>query len=149
MHCHDMTLNNGVNMPRGGFGGFKVAPADTVAAVASALEAGYRLVDTASAYGNEREVGEAIAAGGLKREEIFVTTKLWVTQYGYDPARRGIAAGLAKLGLEYADMVLLHFPVPSAFEDTIAAYRALEQELRTAASGPSAYATSTRGIWNV
>ncbi len=125
-------LNSGVAMPALGYGVFQIDPATTCEAVCQALDCGYRLVDTASAYHNEQGVGEALARwmveGRLTRDEIFVTSKVWVTQYGDEETHRAVASSLRRLGLEYADMILLHFPVPSAFEKTLAAYRALEAE---------------------
>lgn len=122
-------LNNGVRMPALGFGVYRIAPEQTTAAVLAALEAGYRLIDTAAAYDNEREVGAAIRASGLPRSEIFVTSKLWPTDYGHAAARRAFDASLDRLGLDQVDMFLLHWPLPADFSQTLAAYRALEEEL--------------------
>ena len=125
-------LGNGVAMPALGYGVFQIDPAATCQAVSQALDCGYRLIDTASAYHNEQGVGETLARwmaeGRLARDEVFVTTKVWVTQFGLEETHRAVAGSLRRLGLEYADMILLHFPVPSAFEKTLAAYRALEAE---------------------
>lgn len=125
-----IVLNNSVEMPLVGFGVFQIAPDAAAAAVLSAFEAGYRLIDTAAAYHNERGVGEAVVKSGLARSDIFVTTKLWVKDYGYEPALKAFDLCLSKLDLEYVDMVLLHFPVPSDFADTVGAYKALEKELK-------------------
>ena len=99
-----LTLNNGVRMPALGLGVFLSPPAQTAAAVRTALETGYRLVDTAAAYMNERNVGEGLRASGIAREDVFVTTKAWVSQYGYDGARRGFEASMTRLGLDYLDL---------------------------------------------
>src|SRR6266705_5441049 len=96
-----LELNNGVEMPALGLGVFQSPPAETVGAVETALADGYRLIDTAAAYGNEREVGEGIRRSGIDRAEIFVTTKLWISDYGYEPALRGFDASLRRLGLDY------------------------------------------------
>jgi diketogulonate reductase-like aldo/keto reductase len=121
-----LELNNGVQMPALGFGVFQSPPEETVSAVEAALSTGYRLIDTAAAYGNEREVGEAIRRSGVDRDEVFVTTKLWISDYGHDAALVGFDASLRRLGLDYVDLYLLHQPVPSDFEPTIAAYKAAE-----------------------
>ena len=124
-----LTLNNGVQLPALGFGVYQSAPEDTVAAVQRALADGYRLIDTAAAYFNEAEVGEGIHRSGLDRSELFVVTKLWIGDYGYEPALRAFDASLRRLGLDYLDVYLLHQPVPADFEDTVAAYRAIEKLL--------------------
>ena len=124
-----LELNNGVQMPSLGLGVFQSPPAETVGAVEAALAAGYRLIDTAAAYGNEREVGEAIRRSGIDRAEIFVTSKLWISDYGYEPALRGSAGSLRRLGVDYMDLYLLHQPMPNDFEATVGAYTALEKVL--------------------
>jgi len=121
-----ITLRNGVDMPALGLGVFQSPPDQTISAVEIALANGYRLIDTAAAYGNERAVGEGIHRSGVDRAEVFVTTKLWISDYGYEPALRGIDGCLQRLGLEHVDLFLLHHPVPSAFEGTVAAYTAAE-----------------------
>jgi len=121
-----LTLSNGVAMPVLGFGVFQSPPEETAAAVEAAIASGYRLIDTAAAYGNEREVGEAIRASGIDRGEMFITTKLWISDYGYDEALRGIDGCLRRLGLDYVDLFLLHQPVPVEFDGTVAAYKAME-----------------------
>lgn len=117
-------LNDGNEMPQLGFGVFQV-PDLAVAeeAVTNALQVGYRLIDTATAYGNEEAVGKAIATSGLDREEVFVTSKLWVSQFTYDKAKEGIDQSLAKLGLDYMDLYLLHQP----YGDVAGAWKALEE----------------------
>ena len=121
-----LTLNNGVEMPALGLGVFQTPPDETRAAVESALGVGYRHVDTAAAYGNEREVGEALRASGVPREEVFVETKIWVSDFGYEETLHGFEKSAAKLGLEQLDLLILHQALPSDFERTLAAYRALE-----------------------
>ncbi|GEO51510.1 hypothetical protein C5L29_000388 [Lactiplantibacillus pentosus] len=118
------TLNNGVTMPQLGFGVFQVSDLDDCeAAVTAALKAGYRLIDTATAYQNEEAVGRAIKKSGLKREDLFITSKLWVSDFTYERAQRGIDASLKRLGLDYMDLYLLHQP----YGDTMGAWRALEE----------------------
>jgi diketogulonate reductase-like aldo/keto reductase len=124
-----LTLNTGVHMPALGLGVFQSPPAETVTAVETALGEGYRLIDTAAAYGNEREVGEAIRGSGVDRGEVFITTKLWISDYGYDAALRGFDASLRRLGVDYVDLYLLHQPVPTDFEPTIDTYKAAEKML--------------------
>ena len=133
-------LNNGVEMPALGLGVFQSPPEETTTAVEAAIADGYHLVDTAAAYGNEREVGEAIRRSRIDRGQIFVTTKLWISDYGAKGAQRGIDGCLRRLGFDYVDLFLLHQPVPAAFDDTIAAYKELEKALsdgRTRAIGVS------------
>jgi diketogulonate reductase-like aldo/keto reductase len=124
-----LTLKNGVRMPALGLGVFQSPPEQTLEAVKVALAGGYRLIDTAAAYLNERQVGEAIAQSGVPRAELFVTTKLWISDYGYERALRAFDVSLRKLGLEYVDLYLLHQPLPSDFEATVASYRAAEKLL--------------------
>ena len=126
-----VTLNNGVQIPALGFGVFQTAPDDTVAAVTTALGDGYRLIDTAASYGNEREVGEAIRRSGIDRSEIIVETKLWISDYRTGKAQVGFDASLRRLGVDYVDLYLLHQPTPADFEDTIAAYQVAEEMLQT------------------
>jgi diketogulonate reductase-like aldo/keto reductase len=119
-------LNNGVEMPALGFGVFQTPPAETVGAVETAIREGYRLIDTAAAYMNEREVGEGIRRSGIARGEMFVETKLWISDYGYDAALHAFDKSAPKLGVDQIDLLLLHQPLPSAFDHTLDAYRALE-----------------------
>src|SRR5258705_8234955 len=105
-------LNDGTTIPQLGFGVFQVPPDETEKAVAEALEAGYRHIDTAAAYRNEAGVGAALAASGLPREEVFVTTKLWNSQQGHDSTLEAIEASLGRLGLDHVDLYLIHWPVP-------------------------------------
>lgn len=119
-----VTLNNGVKMPMVGFGVFQIQDADTTEkAVAEALRTGYRLIDTAEAYGNEEAVGKAIRNSGIPREEIFVTTKVFINHMSYEGAKEAFNESLRKLGLDYIDLYLLHQPVG----DTFGAWRALEE----------------------
>ena len=125
----NLTLNNGVEMPALGFGVFQTPPDVTADAVHTALETGYRLIDTAAAYGNEREVGEAIRRSGLPREEVFIETKVWISDYGYEQALHAFDKSAGKLGVDQIDLLLLHQALPSRFELTLDAYRALEKLL--------------------
>lgn len=113
-------------MPALGFGVYRIPPEETYAAVTEALRVGYRLIDTAAAYGNERAVGEALRASGLARDEVFVETKVWVSDYGYDQTLRAFDKSTGKLGVETIDLLLLHQALPGEFDRTINAYRALE-----------------------
>jgi 2,5-diketo-D-gluconate reductase A len=123
-----ITLNDGALMPQLGFGVWQVPDDEATTAVATALEAGYRSIDTAALYANEEGTGRALAASGLPREELFVTTKLWNTDQGYDSALRAFDSSLAKLGLDYVDLYLIHWPQPQrdAYTET---WRALERIL--------------------
>src|SRR5215207_5090613 len=124
-----LRLNNGVEMPALGFGVFQTLPDQTIAAVETALATGYRHIDTAAAYLNEREVGEAIRRSGLDRSEIFVETKVWITDYGYDETLHAFDKSAGKLGVDHIDLLILHQALPGEFELTIDAYRALEKLL--------------------
>ena len=124
-----LTLNNGTTLPALGLGVFQSAPEETSAAVQSALAAGYRHIDTAAAYRNEREVGIGIRESGVDRADIVIETKVWVSDYGYDETRHAFDKATAKLGVEQLDILILHQPAPSRFEKTLAAYKALESLL--------------------
>ena len=124
-----ITLNNGVQLPALGLGVFQSPPAETTGAVQAAIATGYRLIDTAAAYANEREVGEGIRRSGLRRENVFIETKIWISDYGYDATLHGFEKSARKLGVEQIDLLLLHQPLPSAFDRTLEAYRALEKLL--------------------
>jgi diketogulonate reductase-like aldo/keto reductase len=121
-----ITLNNGVLMPPIGFGVFQSPPEETTDAVEAALATGYRHVDTAAAYGNEREVGAAVKASGLARPDVFLETKVWISDYGYDETLHGFDKSAGKLGVDQIDLLILHQALPSAFGQTLGAYRALE-----------------------
>jgi len=121
-----LTLNNGVQIPQRGFGAFQVPPDDTQAAVEQALEIGYRHIDTAAAYNNEAGVGAAVRASGLPRDELFVTTKLRNGEHGYESALRAYGETLQRLGLDYADLYLVHWPNPAA-DLYVDSWRALER----------------------
>lgn len=116
-------LNNGVMMPAIGFGVFQIPVEETERVVSDALETGYRMIDTAASYFNEQQVGDAIRKSGLKREDIFVTSKLWVQDYEYDDALRAFDTSMQKLGLDYLDLYLLHKPYGNYY----AAWRAVER----------------------
>ncbi len=124
-----LTLNNGVKMPALGLGTFLITPEHTPGAVERAITNGYRLIDTAAAYLNELQVGEGIKRSGIDRSEMFITTKLWMSDYGYERTLRAFGVSLRKLELEYVDLYLLHWPVPSDFEATVASYQAAEKLL--------------------
>ena len=121
-----VTLNNGVKMPMLGYGVYQVDPAETERCVLDALEVGYRSIDTAQAYGNEEGVGSAIAKCGIPREELFLTTKVWITNAGYENAKASIDESLRKLKTDYVDLLLIHQP----FNDYYGAYRAMEEAYR-------------------
>ena len=128
-HVPNITLNNGVELPALGLGVFQSSPADTVGAVESALAAGYRLINTAAAYLNEREVGEGLRRSGIPRDEVFIETKVWISDYGYDATLHAFEKSARKLDVDQLDLLLLHQPLPSEFDRTLAAYRALESLL--------------------
>ena len=115
----NITLNNGVKIPALGFGVFQIPPAETEQAVIAAIKAGYRHIDTAQVYMNETEVGLGIKNSGVAREELFVTTKIWVENFGYETAK----ASLDRLNLDYIDMVLIHQP----YGDSYGTWRTLEE----------------------
>ncbi len=125
----EFQLNNGVRLPVIGLGVFQTPPAETTRAVETALQVGYRHIDTAAAYLNEREVGEGIRRSGLARQQIFVETKIWVSDYGAEQTLHGFGKAIGKLGLEHLDLLILHQPAVEAFDRTIAAYKALESLL--------------------
>jgi diketogulonate reductase-like aldo/keto reductase len=116
-------------MPAFGLGVYQSPPAATVQAVEAAIADGYRLIDTAAAYFNEREVGQGIRQSGIPRAELFVQTKLWISDYGYERALRAFDASLHRLDMDYVDLYLLHWPMPSDFKATLASYRAAEKLL--------------------
>ena len=119
-----ITLNNGITMPKIGYGVFRMTDAEACEeAVVQAIHAGYRLIDTAAAYGNEEAVGKAIRRCGVPREELFITTKLWITDTSYEGAKRGFERSMEHLGLEYLDLYLIHQP----YNDYYGAWRALEE----------------------
>lgn len=121
---NNVILNNGVIMPRIGYGVFRMTDQSACEeAVVQAIQAGYRLIDTAAAYGNEEAVGRAIRRCGVPRNELFITTKLWIPDISYEGAKRGFAASLKKLGLDYLDLYVIHQP----YHDVFGAWRALEE----------------------
>jgi len=124
-------LNNGVEMPALGLGVMVLSPTDqsTAASVEEGLRIGYRHIDTAAAYGNERAVGEGLRRSGIDRGDVFIETKIWITDYGYDETLHGFDKSAAKLGVEQIDLLLLHQPLRSAFDRTLASYKALEKLL--------------------
>ncbi|WP_167040717.1 aldo/keto reductase [Salinibacterium sp. ZJ454] len=134
-----LTLNSGHRIPQLGFGVFKVDPGRTERIVSDALEIGYRHIDTAAIYGNEDGVGRAIAASGIPRDELFITTKLWNDDQGTDSAFRAMDTSLEKLGLDYVDLYLIHWPTPARdlYIDSWLALEELQSEGRTRSIGVS------------
>ncbi|QHC24641.1 aldo/keto reductase [Streptomyces sp. GS7] len=134
-----ITLNNDLAMPQLGYGVWQIPDDDAFTAVGRALEAGYRSIDTAAIYGNEEGTGKALAASGIAREELFVTTKLWNSEQGYDSTLRAFDASLAKLGLEYVDLYLIHWPLPArdTYVDTYKAFEKIYADGRAKAIGVS------------
>ncbi|MFD7286442.1 aldo/keto reductase [Streptomyces sp. NPDC059863] len=134
-----LTLNNGIEMPQLGFGVWRVPDDEATRAVGTALEAGYRSIDTAALYRNEEGTGRAIAASGIAREELFVTTKLLNGEQGYDSTLRAFDTSLAKLGLEYVDLYLIHWPLPArdTYVDSYKAFERILSEGRAKAIGVS------------
>ena len=127
----EILLNNGQKIPQLGFGVFLVPPAETLDAVTAALQAGYRHIDTAQMYGNEREVGEAIRKSGLDRAEVYVTTKLGNGAHRPDDARRAFDGSLATLGFDYLDLFLIHWPLPTRYDgDFVSTWKTLEEFYR-------------------
>lgn len=122
----NVTFNNGVEFPQLGFGTYKTAPEEAVAAVNAALAAGYRAIDTAALYGNEAEIGDAVAASDIPRSELFITTKLWNSDQGFDSTLRAFDDSLAKLKLDYIDLYLIHWPAP-ATDRYVETWRAFEK----------------------
>ena len=121
-----VTLNNGIKMPKLGYGVYQTPPEDTCRCVRDAIEVGYRAIDTAQAYHNEEGVGQALAESGLPREEFFLTTKVWITNAGYEKAKASIEESLRELRTEYLDLLLIHQP----FGDYYGTYRAMEELYR-------------------
>jgi diketogulonate reductase-like aldo/keto reductase len=134
-----VTLNNGVEMPQVGFGVFQVSPDEVQTSVRVALEAGYPMIDTAAAYQNEDGVGKAIADSGVARDDLFVTTKLWNSDQGYDSTLRAFDTSMGKLGLDVLDLYLIHWPLPKRdkFVDTWRAFQSLYADGRVRAIGVS------------
>ena len=140
-----VTLNNGVEMPWVGFGVFQVPPGQkTYDAVRTALRVGYRAVDTAAAYNNEADVGRALREAEIDRDELFITTKLWIPDHGYDNTLRAFDASRKKLGLDTVDLYLVHWPANKDFTDTWKAMERLHREGQVRAIGVSNFLTT---IW--
>ncbi|MEV0926366.1 aldo/keto reductase [Streptomyces spongiicola] len=134
-----ITLSNGVAMPQIGFGVWQVPDDEAAKAVGTALEAGYRSIDTAAVYENERGTGAAVTSSGIPREELFVTTKLWNSDQGYDATLRAFDASLSRLHLDYVDLYLIHWPMPArnTYVDTYKAFETILAEGRARAIGVS------------
>ncbi|MGP8297687.1 aldo/keto reductase [Streptomyces inhibens] len=134
-----LTLNNGIAMPQLGFGVWQVEDDQAFTVVGQALDAGYRSIDTAAIYGNEAGTGRALAASGIARDELFVTTKLWNSEQGYDSTLRAFDASLTKLGLDHVDLYLIHWPHPSKdlYVDTYKAFEKIYADGRAKAIGVS------------
>lgn len=140
-----ITLNDGNKIPQIGFGVFMIEPnGPTYDAVLNALKAGYRHIDTATAYFNEEDVGRAIRDSGIPREEIFITSKLWLSQYGYENAKKGIERSLKKLGVDYIDLYLLHQP----YGDVLGAWKALEEAKENGKIKSIGVSNMTVNLWN-
>ncbi len=139
MAAPSITLNDGNSIPQVGLGVWQTPPEDTERAAATALDAGYRHIDTAAGYFNEREVGQAVAASGLPREDVFVTTKLWNADQGYESTLAAFDASMKRLGMEYLDLYLIHWPMPAknAFVDTFKAFAHLRDQGRIRSIGVS------------
>ena len=138
-----VALSNGVKMPILGYGVYQVTKDECERCVLDALKAGYRSLDTAQSYFNEEEVGSAMKKSGIPREEIFLTSKVWVEHYGYEEARKSVEESLRKLQTDYLDLMLLHQP----FNDYYGAYRALEVCMTKESCGPSVFPTFIRIVW--
>jgi 2,5-diketo-D-gluconate reductase A len=134
-----VTLNDGNAIPVVGLGVFKVPPADTEQTVSAALRAGYRHIDTAAAYRNERETGRALAESGVPRDQLYVVTKLWNADQGYDSTLTAFDASMDRLGLDYLDLYLIHWPMPALnkFVDTFRAFTSLRDQGRVRSIGVS------------
>lgn len=134
-----VTLNDGNSIPCVGFGVYQISPADTEQAVATALATGYRHIDTAALYGNEREVGRAVAASGLPRDDLYVVTKLWNADQGYDSTQTAFEKSMGRLGLDVLDLYLIHWPLPARgkFVETFRALAHLRDQGRIRSIGVS------------
>ncbi len=139
MASPSITLNDGNSIPQVGLGVWQTPPEDTERAVATALEAGYRHIDTAAAYQNEREVGQALEKSGVPRDEVFITTKLWNADQGYDSTLTAFDKSMKRLGLDYLDLYLIHWPMPAkgAFVETFKAFAHLREQGRIRSIGVS------------
>jgi 2,5-diketo-D-gluconate reductase A len=138
----DITLNNGVTIPQLGFGVFQIEPKDTKQATLAALEVGYRHIDTAEMYGNEKEVGEAVRESGIDRDDIFVTSKLNNSFHAYDDALGAFDQTLKDLGLDYLDLFLIHWPLPNV-GDFVETWKAMERSTGPVSSSRSGSRTSS------
>lgn len=141
-NLRSVTLNDGNSIPALGFGVYRISPADTEQAVTTALAAGYRHIDTAALYGNEREVGRAVAASGLPRDDVYVVTKVWNADQGYDSTLAAFEKSMGRLGLDILDLYLIHWPLPARgkFIDTFRALAHLRDQGRIRSIGVSNFA---------
>jgi 2,5-diketo-D-gluconate reductase A len=141
-NLRSVTLNDGNSIPALGFGVYKISPADTEQSVTTALAAGYRHIDTAALYGNEREVGRAVAASGLPRDDVYVVTKVWNADQGYDSTLAAFEKSMGRLGLDVLDLYLIHWPLPARgkFVDTFRALAHLRDQGRIRSIGVSNFA---------
>jgi 2,5-diketo-D-gluconate reductase A len=148
MAAPSITLNDGNSIPQVGLGVWQTPPEDTERAAATALDAGYRHIDTAAAYGNEREVGHAVDKSGLAREDVYLVTKLWNADQGYDSTLTAFDASLDRLGVDYLDLYLIHWPMPAknAFVDTFKAFAYLRDQGRVRSIGVSNFEPEHLGI---
>ncbi|HEX2213489.1 MAG TPA: aldo/keto reductase [Mycobacterium sp.] len=139
MASPSITLNDGNSIPQVGLGVWQTPPEQTERAAATALDAGYRHIDTAAAYGNEREVGAAVSKSGLARDEVYITTKLWNADQGYDSTMTAFDKSMQRLGLDYLDLYLIHWPMPAknAFVETFKAFAHLRDQGRIRSIGVS------------
>jgi 2,5-diketo-D-gluconate reductase A len=134
-----VTLNDGHSIPAVGFGVFKIPPTDTEQAVSTALQAGYRHIDTAAVYGNERQTGRAVAESGVPRDELYLVTKLWNSEHGYESTVAAFDLSMKSLGIDYLDLYLVHWPMPklNKFVDTFKAFAELRDQARIRSIGVS------------
>lgn len=148
MAAPSVTLNDGNSIPAVGLGVWQTPPADTERAVGTALRAGYRHVDTAAAYGNEVETGRAIAASGVPREDVYLVTKLWNADHGYDSTLAAFDTSVGRLGVDYLDLYLIHWPVPelNAYVDTFKAFAHLRDQGRISSIGVSNFEPEHLGM---
>src|SRR5690625_6003251 len=140
-------LNNGLQIPQLGFGVWQVPNEEATPAVEEALKAGYRLIDTATVYGNEEGVGKALAASNVPREDLFITTKVWNSDQGYESTLKAFDTSLEKLGLDYVDLYLIHWPTPK-YDTYVDTYKALEKLIKMAAQKQLVFVILIQNTYN-